>query len=151
MKKENTRQVSRVTLILSSVIRAQYQTPQNKRTIKNTNQTKLRIAGRLVLWTSEVLSYCRTLKIENKHFKGSYLVASKTVYRFSVNKASNLFRKLHLTTHTFRNYKLTQVRIIPYHHIDQGALHRLVTNSTPAVVNRQKTKMSETKSWLPNR
>ena len=41
--------------------------------------------------------------------------------------------------------------IIPYQHIDQGTLHCLVTNSTPAVVNRQKTKMSETKSWLPNR
>lgn len=145
--KENTRQLSRVTLILSLVIRAQPQTPQNKRSAKNTNLTKLRIARRLFLSAAEPIVSRRTLKTQNKHFKGSCLVASKTVHRFSVNKASNLFRKLHLTTHTFRNYHM----IIPYQHIDQGTLHCLVTNSTPAVVNRQKTKMSETKSWLPNR
>ncbi|GEM_PF-2180261 len=149
--KENTGQASNVTLILTTVIRAQYQTPQNKRTTKKTNLTKLRIARRLLLSTAEFITISRTLKTQNKHFKGSYLVASKTVHRFSVNKASNLFRKLHLTTHTFRNYKPTQVGVIPYHHIDQGTLHCLVTNSTSAVVNRQKTKMSETNSWLPNR
>ena len=147
--KENTGHLSRVTLILSSVIRAQHQTPQNKRKNKNANPTKQHIASRFCLSTSEIIF--RTLKTQNKYFKGSCLVASKTVHRFSVNKASNLFRKLHLTTHTFRNYLPTQVGIIPYHHIDQGTLHCLVTNSTLAVVNRQKTKMSQTKSWLPNR
>jgi len=149
--KENTRQAGRVTLILSSVIRGQYQTPQNKRTAKNTNLTKLHIAKRFVLSTAEPITRRGTLKTQNKHFKGSYLAASTTVYRFSVNKASNLFRKLHLTTHFKELSPETQVGIIPYLHIDQGTLHRLVTNSTPAVVNRQKTKMSETNSWLPNR
>lgn len=123
MAKENTRQARFVPLILSSVIRAQHQTPQNKRFTKTTNQTKLHIAKRSVLLTTKQPN--RTLKIKNKHFKGSYLAASKTVYRFSVNKASNLFRKLHLTTHTFRNYQPAKAGIIPYQHIDQGALHRL--------------------------
>ncbi len=147
MARKTTRHLQLITLILESVIRAQHQPPQNKRTTKNTNQTKLRIDQRLVLLNHVILNSQRTLKTQNKHFKGSCLVASKTVYRLSVNKASNLFHKLHLTTHTFRNYHT----IIPYQNIGQGALHRLVTNSTPAVVNRQKTKMSQTKSWLPNR
>ena len=148
---QNTRHNNFKALILNSVIRALNQTPQNKRSTKISNLTNIDIAKRSFLSTTSPFSYLWTLIIKNKHFKGSYLAASTTVYKLSVNKASNLFQKLHLTTHTFRNYLPAQAGIIPYHHIDSGALHRLVTNSTLAVVNRQKTKMPQTKSWLPNR